>query len=154
MLAQAANLPLVEIARRTGFSVDIVQYRLRQLKKSVIISNRIMLDTAKIGQYHYVLLLRMRKATREDERNLVAWSALEPHVLYLSKKIGLADFDLNLVVANVDELTRFLGVLKARFGPVIDSYDLVINTGLLKLNYVPFEKNATARRSLDSTSRR
>jgi len=84
----------------------------------------------------------------------VAWSALEPHVLYLSKKIGLADFDLNLVVANVDELTRFLGVLKARFGPVIDSYDLVINTGLLKLNYVPFEKNATARRSLDSTSRR
>ncbi|MEK6845601.1 MAG: winged helix-turn-helix transcriptional regulator, partial [Nanoarchaeota archaeon] len=54
VLSQQANISLIELARRGGLSLEIVRYRLRQLSKTIIMSNRIIVNFGKLGYYHYV----------------------------------------------------------------------------------------------------
>jgi DNA-binding Lrp family transcriptional regulator len=135
-LAQEANMPLVTIAQKTGLTVDIVKYRLKQLGP-IIISNRIMIDMPKIGYHHYVIMLRTR-ATKPEEEKLVTWCRLKENVLYCSKRIGEFDFEVNAAIKDIDDLNAFLASLKEECGDIIDSHEIIINTKLLKLNYVPF----------------
>ncbi len=137
-LAQAARLPVVDIAKNAGLSVDTVMYRLKTLERKFINSNRVLLNLNKLGFYHYVIMLRIKQATKEDESRLVNWCANTRQVMYCSKRIGYFDFEVNAGIKDIGELTDFLKELRAKFQTVIDSYEIVLNSELLKLNYIPF----------------
>lgn len=137
-LSQAANMSIIELAEKTRLSVDVVKYRLKILSKGLINSYRIMYDVNKLGYYHYVILLRIRKATKHDEDKLLAWCSLKNNVFYCTKRIGYYDFAINVAITGIEDLNRFLAELRSKFGEMIDSYDTMINSKLLKLNYVPF----------------
>ncbi|MFA6461186.1 MAG: Lrp/AsnC family transcriptional regulator [Candidatus Woesearchaeota archaeon] len=138
VISQQANLSLVEIAKKAKISLDIVKYRLKQLNKNVIMAHRITVDFHKLGYHHYVLLLKARRATSEDEQKLLTWCAAKQSVLYCSKRIGLYDFEINVAIKDIEELNEFLEEMKAGFDEVIDSHELIIISKLVKLNYVPF----------------
>ena len=137
-LSQAANMPVVELAQKTRLSIDIIKYRLKFLSKSLINSYRIMYDISKLGYYHYVILLKIRAETKQEEQKLISWCYLKRNVLYITKRIGYYDFAINAAITDISDLNKFLAELKLKFGEMIDSYDTLINTKVLKLNYVPF----------------
>lgn len=137
-LAQEANLPIVELARRTKLSIDVVKYRLKNLSSKLINSFRILINFNKLGYYNYVFLLRIKKATKNEEEKLVSWCAMNAAVLYCSKRIGYNDFAINIAIKNIEELNNFISVLKKEFSEVIDSYETILNSDILKLNYVVF----------------
>ncbi|MBI4451481.1 Lrp/AsnC family transcriptional regulator [Candidatus Woesearchaeota archaeon] len=137
VLSQAGNLPIVELARRTKLSLDVVKYRVKQLSR-VVLSYRAVMDMNKLGYYHYVFHVRTRRATRQDEERLLAWCAVKQNVLYVTKHIGYPDFAINVAIQDIAELNAFLEEMKHTFADIIDSYETIINTELLKLNYVPF----------------
>ena len=80
----------------------------------------------------------MRQATKKDEENLLAWCASKENVLYSTKRIGYFDFEINAAITDINDLNDFLSEFKKKFPNIIDSYELIINSQLLKLNYVPF----------------
>ena len=137
-LSQKANLPLIELAEKTGFSVDVVKYRLKQLGKNSVNSYRVMLNLNKLGFYHYVIMLKMKQAPKQDEEKLVSWCSFKKNVLYVTKRIGLFDFEINAAITDINQLNSFISELKSELGEIIDSYDITINSQLLKLDYVPF----------------
>jgi DNA-binding Lrp family transcriptional regulator len=137
-ISQQANLSLIEISRKTGLSLDIVKYRLQQLNKNIILSNRILLNFNRIGYYHHVILLKIRRASLEEENKLVSWCASQPSVLYCSKRIGQYDFEINPAIKDIGELNSLLEELKKEFYEIIDSHEVIIISKLLKLNYIPF----------------
>lgn len=137
-LAQAANLPMLELARKTKLSIDIVKYRLKKLSKTMVSGYRIMLNLNKLGVYHYVVMLRLRQASHKDEERLVSWCALKSNVMYCSKRIGYFDFEINAAITDINNLNEFMAELKKDFSEIIGSQDTMINSKLLKLNYVPF----------------
>ena len=137
-LSQHANKSVVELAEKTGLSIDVVIYRLRELKKRLIVSNRAILDLNKLGYYHYVIMLRTAQMTRADEAKLDAWCTKKNNIIYYGKRIGNFDFELNVAIQNIEDLNNFFLELKKGFGALIDSYELIINSKLLKLNYLPF----------------
>lgn len=136
-LAQAANLSIVELAEKTRLSLDVVKYRLRLLNK-IVNSYRVMLNFSKLGYYHYVIMLRMKQATKEDEEKLVNWCFFKKNVIFFTKRIGYSDFEINAAITDINDLNNFLAELREKFGNFIDSYELIINSQLLKLNYIPF----------------
>ena len=97
-----------------------------------------MLDLNKMGYYHYVVMLRIRNATKYQEEKFVAWCMIKRNVIYCSKRIGHFDFDVSIAIQNLEELHQFLAELKAEFGEIIDSYETLLNSKLLKLNYILF----------------
>jgi Lrp/AsnC family leucine-responsive transcriptional regulator len=137
-LSQSANLSIVEIAKRTRLSIDSVKYRLKVLSKSPVISYRALLNLNKIGFYHYVILLKIKQIAQKEEEKLMTWCLLKKNVLYCTKRIGYFDFELNIAITDINDLNGFISELKKEFNEIIDSYDIIINSQLLKLNYTPF----------------
>lgn len=137
-LGQNANMPLVKLAKKTGLSLDIVKYRLKKLGKSVINLFRIELDLNKLGLFHYVILLQTRPAAVSDERKLLAWCSFKNSVMYCTKTIGHFDFEINIVIKGINDLNAFLSEIKSGFGGIVDSYEVILTSKSLKLNYVPF----------------
>jgi len=138
ILSQKSNISILEIAEKTNLSIDVVKYRLKKLTGTIINSFRAIFNLNKLGYYHYVLLLKMRQATKKDEENLLAWCASKENVLYSTKRIGYFDFEINAAITDINDLNDFLSEFKKKFPNIIDSYELIINSQLLKLNYVPF----------------
>lgn len=136
-LSQHANLPLTILAQKTNLSLDIVKYRIKELSKQLITSYRITFDIVKIGYYHYLILLRIKQATKQDEQKLVTWCALKNNILYCTKRIGNFDFEINVAITDIQDLNKFLSELKKEFGHILESYETNLATSLLKLDYVP-----------------
>ncbi len=138
VIAYEANLPIVEIARRAKLSVDIVKYRLKKLEQQGVINTfRLLLDMEKIGIYHYVILVRTRRATKEDESMINFWCTMHPAVMYITKRIGSWDYELNVAVKSIREFSGFVDAMRKQFPEIIESYDTIINTKVMKLNYLP-----------------
>ncbi len=138
LLSQEANKSIIALARETNYSLDTVKYRLKQWEKEQFISYRLSFDPQKLGYTFYRLLLRIRKATAQEEAKLISWCTLHQAVLYYTKQLGKYDFEINFAVKGSAELYDFLSKIRQEFSGVIDSYDLAMNRELLKLNYVPF----------------
>ncbi len=138
VLSQEANLPVTEISKKTGMSIDIVKYRIRKLSKSVVNSYRIHYNISKSGYFHYVFLIRMRQATKQDEERLITWCGYKNNVFYCTKRIGEFDFEINVAIKDINEMNQFVNELKSEFGGAIDDYAFLLNSKVLKLNYVPF----------------
>ena len=137
-ISQEANKSLITLARETNLSLDIVKYRLKQWEKQGFVSYRLSLDPQKLEYTFYRLLLRIRKATQQDEAKLLSWCSLQRDVLYCTKQLGRYDFEINFALKGSIDLYEFLSKVRQEFSGVIDSYDLVMNRELLKINYVPF----------------
>lgn len=136
-LSQNANLSVIELSEKTKLSLDVVKYRLKLLNK-IVNSYRVMLNFSKLGYYHYVIMLKMKQATKEDEEKLVSWCSFKKNVLFCTKRIGYSDFEVNAAITDINDLNNFLVELREKFGNFFDGYELIINSQLLKLNYVPF----------------
>jgi len=136
--AQSANLSVLELAKKTKLSLDIVKYRLKMLNKCGLMHFRVKFDFDKLGYYHYIVLLKVRQATKADEEKLITWCLLRKNVIYCNKRLGEYDFEINAAIKDINELNDFIAELKSNFHDIIDSYTTVINTKLLKINYVPF----------------
>jgi len=136
-LSENANMKITDMAKETGLTLDSVKYKMRKIN-NVVNAYRVLYDTNKVGFYHYVVLLRTRKAALSDEKKLLAWCGLKEKVLYYSKRIGHYDYAISVAISSLDELNNFISELRKEFGEMIDSYDTLIYSKVLKLNYVPF----------------
>lgn len=138
VVAEEARISVVEIAKKTGLSVDVVLYRLRHLEKSIIHTYRALFDFSKLGYFHYVFLLQIRSATKADETRLVEWCRNYRSVLFCTKKIAQFDFEINAAIASIEELNGFIFDLKREFGHIIDNYETLVISDVMKLQYAPF----------------
>ncbi len=138
VLSNTASIPIIDLAKKTGLTIDVVKYRTKKLVQDEVINKfRMMLDLNKIGLYHYVVLLKIRKATKQEEAKLVEWARMHQSVLYLVKYIGNWDYAINVALKNIDEYTKFIAEFRKEFSEIIDSYETSMNTEIIKLNYCP-----------------
>jgi Lrp/AsnC family leucine-responsive transcriptional regulator len=137
-LSQEANISIVALSIKTKQSLDIVKYRLKKLQKELIISNRAIFDMSKLGYYHYVILMKTKNLSKTEENKLVSWCTYKNNVMFCSKRIGNYDFEINAAITSLEDLNSFITDLKEDFSGIIDSYEIILNHDLIKLNYIPF----------------
>ena len=137
-ISQKANESIIEISKNTKLSIDIIKYRMKNLK-NIINSFRVILDFNKLGYYQYTILLKTQNMTKNTEIKLFGWASSNNKVLYYNKRIGNFDFEITMAICNIEELNNFLKELKKEFVDNITSYEMVLNTKLIKLDYYPFK---------------
>ncbi|MFH1637931.1 MAG: Lrp/AsnC family transcriptional regulator [Candidatus Woesearchaeota archaeon] len=137
-IATNATMPVVEIANKTKLSVDIAKYRLRKLKDTGVINTfRVILDMNKLGFYHYVILVKTRRAAKKDEDMINSWAMAHPNVMYVTKRIGDWDYEINVALTSIEGFNVFISGMRKQFSGMLESYDTIINTRIIKLNYLP-----------------
>ena len=139
-LSEDASKPIMDVAKKTGLTTDIAKYRIKKLVQSGVINNfRLLFDINRMGFYHYVFLLNMRSATKKDEGKIITWCQLNENVLYITKRVGFWDHEINVALKNIDEFNAFANALEKEFSQTITSYETIIASEVLKLTYFPFE---------------
>lgn len=140
VLSKEANISLIDLSKKTGLSLDIVKYRLKFLTQDVVSSYRAIIDMNKLDYFHYVLMLKIRNASNSEEQELISSISSKKNVMYFTKRIGHFDYEINFAIKDINDLNLFISEIKSQFGSIIDSYELILNSKILKLNYLTFEK--------------
>jgi DNA-binding Lrp family transcriptional regulator len=137
ILSQKANITVVELSEKTGYSIEVVKYRIKNLSQNIVNSFRAIIDMNKLGYFHYVFMLKIRNAKKEDEENLISWCANKLNSMYITKRLGSFDYEFNFAIKDINELNSLLSELKYKFGNIIEQHELIISSELIKLNYLP-----------------
>ncbi|MBU2440969.1 MAG: Lrp/AsnC family transcriptional regulator, partial [Nanoarchaeota archaeon] len=126
-LSNDASLPILDLAKKTGLSMDVIKYRMKKLVKQGIINNfRLLFSADKLGFYHYVFLLNIKQATKADEERINTWGQLNDRVMYITKRVGFWDFELNVALKDIDDFNKFVAELEKEFSKIINSYETII----------------------------
>ncbi len=138
-LSTNARIPVVELAEKTGLTRDIVNYRLRKLKKDKIIFQfRCFPNFSNIGMMFYKLVLRTKNFNEEYERKIKQYIAQHKKATQLLKLIGSWDLEIEFEVENEDELYKHLTEIRKKFSDVIRDFDIIRITETHKYNFFPF----------------
>lgn len=138
-LSEDASQPILSLAKKTGLSVDIVKYRMKKLlKEGIINSFRILFDTNRLGYYHYVFLMNVKKSTPSDVKKLITWAQLSKNIIYITKRVGFWDYEIHVALKNIDEYEFFSSDFEKEFSEIISSYETLIQQDILKLTYFPY----------------
>jgi DNA-binding Lrp family transcriptional regulator len=137
ILSKEANISIVDLSEKTKLSLDVIKYRIKELSSRLISSYRAIIDMNKLGYFHYVILLKIRNSSIHDEEALMNWCANRQNIMYYTKRIGSFDFEINAAIKDINELNTLIHDLKKNFAEIINSYEFIINTKIIKLNYFP-----------------
>ncbi len=127
---------IVALAKKSGLTPAIVNYRLKQLVKIGVIQRfRAKVNVAKIGYSLYKLEFYLDDVSRLGEMNAFAGSL--PSLAYVDETIGGADFEPDFYLKSEQELEGVLDKFKARFFSTIRQIDYIVYSKELKYAYFP-----------------
>jgi len=138
LLSEDASQSILDVAKKSALSVDVVKYRMKKMVSSGIINNfRILFDAGKLGYQHYVFLLNMRKATKKDEEKFATWCQYNKSVMYITKRVGFWDYETHVALKDVGEYNAFVSSLEKELGDILGDYETITHLEVLKLTYFP-----------------
>ncbi|MEW6749222.1 MAG: Lrp/AsnC family transcriptional regulator [Candidatus Micrarchaeota archaeon] len=111
-----SRIKLVELAAKTGVSVDIVRSRMKRMQDNgIIISYKAMVDYQKLGLEFYKAFLYFDSFSKEDEAKLFEIAKHDPNIIRSVMLISPWDIELEIMVESYQDFNRIIRRLKADF---------------------------------------
>ncbi len=137
-LCENARMPITEVAKIVGCSVDIVHNRIKKLVNDRIIQgSRLMMNKSLLGYEYYKVLLNVRFNSKEEERRFFSFLRYETSVIDIIRMMGKWNFELDIDVKNADEFHKVMMKLKNNFSKNIQDYESLLIFKEHKYNFFP-----------------
>jgi Lrp/AsnC family leucine-responsive transcriptional regulator len=136
ILSRSANKPTVEIAKDVGMSPKSVAYRIRQLeKKKVILAYNAIIDETKIGYNMFKVDFYLFTHSRINQMH--EFAKRHRNIKNVMRTIGGPDFEIEVMVKNINELKKVIDEIRSKFSRDIDywRYNRFVRT--IKQVYLP-----------------
>jgi len=117
-IAINARIPLIELAEKLGCSSQSINYRIKNLiKHDVIKAFRVNVDLPKLELHKYRLEIYLKD---HKKRNAI-WDYLKikPYCDTLNVAIGWCDLEFEVIVENVDKLSKIMDEIYLKFPKTI-----------------------------------
>lgn len=126
IVSNNANIKLINLAKKSGVSVNTAKSHLKSLqKKGVILGFRPFIDTNKIGHHYYKMHINLKQYAHSDYLRINEFIGLLPETIYIIKYIQGADIETELQCKDENDLLRIVNEIKELFGEHIqDLYTL------------------------------
>ena len=134
LLSKDARTPLIEMAKILNINSNTIKYRLDNLeKKGVILGYSIKLNIKKLGYEHYKVFLYLENLDEMTFNQLFEYLKSNKNVIFITKAMGIADLEFEIVVENQTELFEFMDKFKNDFKGIVNNYktDLVFDEPLI-----------------------
>jgi Lrp/AsnC family transcriptional regulator, leucine-responsive regulatory protein len=134
--APSVRTPSIEIARKLKVTGDTIRARIRRLeKKEVICGYKIGLDLTKLGYTSYRLDLQLISTKKNSQ--IFEYCKQHKNIYQINKSIGGADFEVEVVVKDLQNLLVIINEMKTMFKDVINDVEYFGFTTFHILNYIP-----------------
>jgi Lrp/AsnC family leucine-responsive transcriptional regulator len=126
-LEENARASFNTIGKKIGLSGEVVEYRLRGLKRQGIISRMFSeADLQKLGVKTYRIYLKTENMDQNAVDKLQAYIASNPKVQWYAEFEGEWDYTIRYTMENEDQFKKEMDGLIAGFGRYIKAKDIVI----------------------------
>ncbi|MDD5331602.1 MAG: AsnC family transcriptional regulator [Candidatus Nanoarchaeia archaeon] len=134
-----ARINIVDLAKKTKLTRDIINYRLKKLtKEKIIVQYRCYLNLQNLGINHYKIIFRTKNFDEQTEKQIKLYVAQHKRATQFLKLIGSWDLELEFETENEDELYKILTDIRKRFSNIIRDFDILRIIETYKYNYFPF----------------
>jgi DNA-binding Lrp family transcriptional regulator len=133
-----SRINVVDIAEDIDSTVDIVRNRIKKLEERKIIFKYLAkIDFNKLGYEFYKTFLYFKNLNREDEKRLMSYCKINPHILHVVKQISPWDIELEIMCESYHEYNEIISRLTREFSEIINK----VETAIMGEDYVfPSEK--------------
>lgn len=139
ILSTNARISVIELAKKTELTRDVINYRIKKLKNEKIISQfRCYPNLSNIGINFYKVIIRTKNLDDKAEKQIKTYVAQHKKIPQLLKLIGSWDLEIEFETESEDELYTYLTDIRKRFSDVIRDYDILRVTETYKYDYFPF----------------
>ncbi len=126
-LVHNGRIPLVELARETGSTVDVVRGRMKKMERSgVILQYRVAVNHAKLGLEFFKSFLYFNNLTKADEKKLLGFASGHPNIIYLIRQVSSWDVEIEMVCKNYEEFTAIMNDIREKFSDSMRNYESVL----------------------------
>ena len=141
-LSNNARINIVELVKKTNLTRDVINYRLKKLKKDgIIVQYRCYLNLHNLGINHYKIIFRTKNFNEQVEKLVKDYVEKHKKATQFLKLIGSWDLEIEFEVENEDELYKILTEIRKRFSNIIRDFDILRITETYKYDYFPFDIN-------------
>lgn len=138
-LAVNARINIVDLARNTNISRDIINYRIKKLTQNkVIMQYRCELNLNNLGIQFHKLILRTKNLDEKAEKHMRQFIALHKKATQYLKLIGSWDAEIEFETEDEDEFYSIINEMRKEFSNIIRDFDIIRITKTHKYNYFPF----------------
>ena len=135
-LAVNGRAPLIELAERIGCSSQSVNYRIKNLVKSRVISAfRVNIDETKLGLHRYKVDIYLKD--HNLKKSVFDYLKNKSYIEYMNLTMGWADLEPEFAVKDMDELSKILEKINSKFSGAIKKQSFFIVEKFHKLRYLP-----------------
>jgi len=126
----------LEIARKLKVSSDTVRARIKKLEKIKIITGyKIGLNLEPLGFVSYRVDLQLLSTKRN--RELFEFCKRHKNIYQINKSIGGADFEIEVIVRDLNHLLQLIDEIKSTFKDVVNDVDYFGFSTFHILQYIP-----------------
>ncbi len=119
-LSDKADMNLIDLAKKTGLSVNTLKRRIQEMKKKrIILGFRPFIDTAKLGYSYYKYHVNLRNYTKQDHMRFLGFLQSKPFVIYVDQYINGEDFEIEMHLKTEKEFLAFSDEMKEKFGNIL-----------------------------------
>lgn len=139
-LSGNARMPLVELAKAAGMSVNTAKYRLRKLQKEkVLLGFRPKIGMEKIGIYWYKVEFQLEDNSKK--KAMFAYFGAHRNILYAYESIGGGtELEMEMEVESHKQFREVIDGFRAKFAPAIRTYSYYMWSAEHKIVYFPSEE--------------
>ncbi len=119
-LDRNARASYVEIAKRTGMSVDVVRYRTMRLQELGVIKVFTMIpNTAKLGFAFYKIFLKLHNAREADVQQMISYLSKHEAVCWVARTYGRFDLGVTVKVREIFDMGKLLDSILFRYSSFV-----------------------------------
>ncbi len=134
-----SRINIIDLAKKTKLTRDVINYRLKKLTKDKIIVNyRCFLNLENIGINLYKLILRTKNLNEENENTLKKFISSHKKITQMLKLIGSWDLEFEIETSGEDELYEILTEIRKKFSDIIRDFEILRIVKTVKYDYFPF----------------
>lgn len=127
---------ILELSRKLKLSPETVRSRINKLeKRSIICGYKIGLNINNLGYNSYRVDLDLASTSRNKE--LFEFCRQHKNIYQINKTIGGADFEIELIVKDLNELLEIIEDIKTKFKDVVNNTSYFSYSTYHLLNYIP-----------------
>jgi Lrp/AsnC family leucine-responsive transcriptional regulator len=127
---------ILELSRKLHLSTETIKKRIKKMRKNGIICGyKIGLDVNKLGYTSYRIDLDLISTARNKE--LLNFCATHKGIYQINKTIGGADFEIEIIVRDLNELLDVIETIKTDFKDVVNNATYFSYSTYYLLNYIP-----------------
>jgi len=141
ILAKTPRKSYSEIGSELEINSKIVSYRVQSLtQRGIILGFNVKLNHRSLGYTHYKVYLDLVNILEPGFTDLINYLKCLTSTIYITKPLGMADLEFELMVKNPDQLHTTMKDLRYQFPHMIRNFTSIIIRREHYINYLPTKK--------------